>query len=131
MDVNAKKILIIDDQPDFREMIALRLQTYGFLVETADNGKEGLEKIHRQPPDAVITDVHMPEMDGFTLLKELKRLCRGGLVGNRFIPIVVITGVKKGPEMKALFEMEGVSAFFEKPVDGKRLAEKVKELVSN
>ena len=129
--MDTKKILIIDDQPDLREMLALRLQTYGFLVETADNGKDGLEKINKQPPDAVITDVHMPEMDGFTLLKELKRLCRGGLVGNRIIPIIVITGVKKGPEMRALFEMEGVSAFFEKPVDGKRLAEKVKELISN
>lgn len=129
--MDAKRVLIIDDQPDLREMIALRLQSYGFLVETAENGRDGLEKIKKQPPDAVITDVHMPEMDGFTLLKELKRLCRGGLAGNRSIPIIAITGVKKGPEMKALFEMEGVGAFIEKPVDGKKLAEKVKELISS
>ena len=125
--MDPKRVLIIDDQPDLREMLALRLQSYGFLVETAENGREGLEKIKKQSPDVVITDIHMPEIDGFTLLKEVKKLCRSGV---RDIPIIAITGVKKGPEMKALFEMEGVSAFIEKPIDGKKLAEKVKELTS-
>ena len=125
--MNPKKVLIIDDQPDLREMLALRLQSYGFLVETAENGRDGLEKIKKQNPDVVITDIHMPEVDGFTLLKEVKKLCRSS---GQDIPIIAITGVKKGPEMKALFEMEGVSAFIEKPIDGKKLAEKVKELTS-
>ena len=125
--MDPKKVLIIDDQPDLREMLALRLQSYGFLVETAENGRDGLEKIKKQNPDAIITDIHMPEVDGFTLLKEVKKLCRSS---GRDIPSIAITGVKKGPEMKALFEMEGVSAFIEKPVDGKKLADKVKELTS-
>lgn len=125
--MDPKKVLIIDDQPDLREMLALRLQSFGFLVETAENGRDGLEKIKKQKPDAIITDIHMPEVDGFTLLKEVKKLCRSE---GRNIPIIAITGVKKGPEMQALFEMEGVNAFFEKPVDGKKLAEKVKELTS-
>lgn len=126
--MDPKKVLIIDDQPDLRETLLLRLQSYGFVVETAENGRVGLEKIQKQKPDVIITDIHMPEVDGFTLLKEVKKLCRNG---GFTIPVIAITGVKKGPEMEALFEMEGVSAFIEKPVDGKELAEKVKELTSS
>ena len=71
-----KKILIIDDEAHIRRVIEMKFKKSGYQVFTAKNGREGLELILSQKPDAVITDINMPQMDGETLCKttdELKR----------------------------------------------------------
>ena len=61
-----KKILVIDDEAPIRRVLELKLKNRGYQVITAKNGVEGLEIIKTQQPDAVITDIMMPEMDGKT-----------------------------------------------------------------
>lgn len=124
-----KKILVIDDHNDLCETLAVRLHAAGFAVETAGNGRQAIEKIRLAPPDLVVSDVQMPEMDGFALIKELKRVCREVENAPLRIPVIMMSGHRKGPQMEALFEMEGAGAFMEKPIDGKLLLAKVNELL--
>ncbi len=57
-------ILVVDDEPDFREIFAAKLKAEGYRVETAENGKIGIEKIKQIKPNLVLMDVKMPVMDG-------------------------------------------------------------------
>jgi CheY-like chemotaxis protein len=66
-------ILIVDDEPDFREIFKLKLSAGKMRVETAMNGKEGIEKTKQLKPDLVLMDVNMPVMDGAQALMELRK----------------------------------------------------------
>jgi len=74
-----KTVLVADDELHIRRVIELKLKLNGYLVITAANGKEALQLVHENKPDAVITDINMPGMDGKQLcleidgLKDLKR----------------------------------------------------------
>ena len=80
------KLLIIDDEVDFRESIALYFLDAGFTVFEASNGREGLGVFDRERPDIVFTDLRMPVMDGFEVIAELT-------VSSPETPIIVISGV--------------------------------------
>jgi DNA-binding response OmpR family regulator len=67
------KILLIDDDPFISDMYILKFREHGFEIETAKDGKEGLEKIKKYPPDLILLDIVMPAMDGFEVLQELKK----------------------------------------------------------
>lgn len=67
------KILVVEDTPSSRQLIVNYLQQAGHRVIEANNGKEGLEKSVTEKPDIVITDVVMPEMNGFELCRSLKK----------------------------------------------------------
>ncbi len=67
------KILIIDDDPFILDMYVLKFKEVGFQIETAKNGKEGLQKITDTKPNAVLLDVVMPIMDGFEVLRHLAK----------------------------------------------------------
>jgi CheY-like chemotaxis protein len=73
MDSTKTKILIIDDDPFILDMYVLKLKQGNFEVETASNGKDGLAKIKAWEPDVVLLDIVMPAMDGFDVLRELKK----------------------------------------------------------
>ncbi|BBO85660.1 acetoacetate metabolism regulatory protein AtoC [Desulfosarcina ovata subsp. sediminis] len=64
-----KAILIIDDEENMRHMLQTMLRRYGYLIETAENGAQGLEKIGQRPFDFVLCDIKMPRMDGMAFLK--------------------------------------------------------------
>jgi len=70
---NEKTILIVDDEPDLREIISLELEEAGFKVLEAENGKVAVETIKSKTVDAVITDINMPECNGFEFLKEVRK----------------------------------------------------------
>ncbi len=62
-----KRILVVDDEPDFASIVQGNLEKEGFEVEVAYNGVEGLEKTHANQPDAIVLDVMRPEMDGYEM----------------------------------------------------------------
>ena len=80
------KLLIIDDELDFRESIALYFLDAGYTVFEASNGREGLDVFERECPDIVFTDLRMPVMDGFEFIAELTG-------SSPDTPIIVISGV--------------------------------------
>jgi two-component system alkaline phosphatase synthesis response regulator PhoP len=68
----SKTILVVDDDPDIRELIGFNLLQAGFRVETAENGAVGIKKAIRLLPDLILLDVMMPEMDGIEACKQLR-----------------------------------------------------------
>jgi DNA-binding response OmpR family regulator len=68
----ARAVLIVDDDAALRRMLRLTLLDGGFDVRLAENGRAALEAIAEQAPDAVVLDLEMPEMDGRTLIRELR-----------------------------------------------------------
>jgi DNA-binding NtrC family response regulator len=80
------KLLIIDDEVDFRESIAMYFLDAGCTVFEASNGREGVEVFHRERPDLVFTDLRMPIMDGFEVISALT-------ASSPQTPIVVISGI--------------------------------------
>jgi DNA-binding response OmpR family regulator len=69
-----KKILVVDDEPRMVQFISMNLKLEGFLVTTASNGYEALEKVTREMPDLIVLDIMMPDMDGFETLKKIREL---------------------------------------------------------
>ena len=67
-------ILVVDDEPDIRELLGLLLQRAGHTVRLASGGREGLRALHSQPPDLVILDVTMPGLDGWQTLERIRDL---------------------------------------------------------
>ena len=93
-----KTILVVDDDKSLVKSLKYRLEKKGFSINVAYNGKEALEMVESQPPDLVLLDIVMPEMDGYEVMKTLKQK---PVTTN--IPIVVMTGVEiNGGKVKAL-----------------------------
>ncbi|MBF0384493.1 MAG: response regulator transcription factor [Candidatus Omnitrophica bacterium] len=81
-----KKILIVDDDLGFSELLRIRLGELGFSVDTAEDGIGGIYKLGVDQPDLVILDLVMPHMDGYTFIEELKRI-----KGIKPVPVIVST----------------------------------------
>ncbi|BET59153.1 response regulator [Geobacter sp. 60473] len=102
------KLLIIDDELDFRESIALYLQDAGFVVLEASNGREGLDLFDHDRPDIVFTDLHMPVMDGFEFIAELAGK-------SPATPIIVISGIGHVKEVTRAMRL-GARDYLVKPI---------------
>ncbi|MBU1862765.1 MAG: response regulator [Candidatus Omnitrophica bacterium] len=100
-----KKIIIIDDEVKFVQNVKTYFAMHGYTCLTASTGKEGLAKIEKERPVLMILDILMPNMDGYTMLQEVRK---------RHIPIrcIITTGKRL---MKELFEREAIDHFLEKP----------------
>lgn len=116
-----RKILLIDDEPVFVKMLKTRLEAGGFEVITACDGENGLQQWEQEKPDLIILDITMPNMDGYTFVRESKQK-----KNLKKIPVVVLTA-RAG--MKDLFVLEGAQGYFVKPVDTKELLARVCELL--
>ncbi len=86
MALSTKRLLIVEDDPELRQLILYSFEDEGYEVSTASNGIEALEKIHFTPPDVILIDINMPVMDGATLADELKRLPQ-----TKNVPLVAIS----------------------------------------
>jgi two-component system, OmpR family, alkaline phosphatase synthesis response regulator PhoP len=74
MENRPMKILVADDEPDILEFIQFNLERAGFIIETADNGREAIKKAKEFQPDLVILDIMMPELDGVEVCRELRSM---------------------------------------------------------
>ncbi len=104
------RILCIDDEPGVIELISLILKAQNVQVEGANSGREGLESIRKNPPDAVLLDIMMPEMDGwevYRLIKEDETLKK--------IPVIVVTARNSSFEEIIARERAGVNDYITKP----------------
>lgn len=117
-----KKVLIVEDEPDVSKVLKYRVENHGHHVLTAGNGKEALEILKSQAPDLIISDIVMPEMDGFQLYKELK-----AKPATKNIPVLILTARGK---MEDTFRVMGVDDFISKPYDEKEFSSKVSQLLN-
>jgi DNA-binding response OmpR family regulator len=116
------KILLIDDDPDIVRLMELRLQHAGYRVVTAYDGASALEKIRQEKPALMLLDVSMPRMDGYTLLRMLRRE-----EGLKDLPVIVLTAKQR---LKELFDLEDIAGFFVKPYQPEALLDKIREILS-
>jgi two-component system chemotaxis response regulator CheY len=112
-----KRILVIDDAGLVRMYYRDILERAGFEVDEALNGLEALEKLLARPADLLIVDVNMPQMDGFSFLKVLRR--QAAPVGA--IPAVMIS-TEAGPQDRAAARAAGANFYLVKPVAPETLA---------
>ncbi|MDD5614037.1 MAG: response regulator [Candidatus Omnitrophica bacterium] len=120
----AKRILVVDDDTDIRDVLKILLESEKFEVEEASNGKEALVNIHRKPPDLVITDYVMPDMDGEELCRHIKRD-----ILLRHIPVIMLTGKKEDITDKVKGIDAGADDYIVKTVDEKEFLARVKMVI--
>lgn len=106
---SAKKILLVDDEQQLALALKIRLQSRGYQVVTAADGRQALELIPKENPDLVILDVVMPVMDGYFCLREMNQR-----FGRSKIPVIILTARDR---MKELFDLEGIEDYVVKPFD--------------
>jgi DNA-binding response OmpR family regulator len=117
----AKKILLVDDEPDILFTVKKRLQVNGFEVETAQNGVIALEKVNTFSPDAVILDVMMPEINGYQVCRTLRENPE-----TESLPVIMLTA-KAQESDKFWGEEVGATYYVTKPFDDKELVATVKQ----
>jgi len=122
----AKKILIIDDEPDTLTYFSDLLQDNGFETITADNGIDGVEKMKEDRPDLVTLDITMPEMSGTKFYRTLRE---DEATAN--IPIIIITGISEDFK-KFISTRRNVpppDGYLSKPVEADELLDMVNKLL--
>jgi CheY-like chemotaxis protein len=108
----ARKILIIDDEDDIREVAALSLESLaGWEVIVASSGAQGIARAAEQKPDAILLDVMMPGMDGPTTFRELRKN-----PATARIPVLLLTAKVQGTDQRRFADL-GVEAVLFKPFD--------------
>lgn len=105
-----KTALVVDDSPTMRQMVAFTLTNAGFKVVEAEHGKDAVNKVATGPKmDIVITDLNMPEMDGISLIKELRKMA-----AFKFTPILMLT-TESAIEKKQAGKEAGATGWIVKP----------------
>ncbi len=118
-----EKILLVDDEVDFVEVLSTRLEANGFEVLPAYDGEEALEKVKEYNPDMIILDIMMPKINGFDVCRKLK------LDQNyKDIPIIMLTAKFQASDVK-FGEAMGADAYITKPFEPGVLLDKVHELL--
>jgi CheY-like chemotaxis protein len=102
------RVLVVEDEPDIRDFVAMVLGTEGYRVTTANNGASALEQVSRQPFDLILLDMRMPVMDGWTFARTYRER-----VGPH-APIVVLTAAQDAAERAAQIHADG---YLGKPFD--------------
>lgn len=120
--LKGKRLLIVDDEPDLREMLEFEFEMSGASVETAMNGRDALEKFKHQAFDLIISDIRMPGGDGVELIKNLNSQ-------NIQVPLIFISGFAD-IQVDEAYEL-GASGYFTKPFVLQEIVNKVAELTKN
>ena len=116
-------ILVVDDEADIVDLIAMNLQRNGFTTVTAADGIEAVVKAKAQPPDLILLDLMMPGKDGFTVFKELRADAR-----TQHVPVLMLTA--KGDLHDRITGLElGADDYVSKPFSPKELMLRVKALL--
>lgn len=117
------KVLIVDDEKKIISLLEYNLKKAGYKVYSATNGKEALEKTKRVKPDLVISDIMMPEMDGFEFYKNLRSNDK-----KKPVPMIFVTASGQTSDFQKGLKL-GIDAYIMKPFDPKYLLRKIKELL--
>jgi two-component system alkaline phosphatase synthesis response regulator PhoP len=119
--MDKKRILIIDDEPDFVRVVQIRLEAAGYQVLVAFDGMQGVSFAHKEKPDLVILDIMMPAMHGHRVCEALKKSSK-----TWTIPIIYLTA-KGSKEDEELAYKLGAEHFLTKPYDPQVLLETIKK----
>ena len=118
-----KTVITVDDSMSIRETVKMTLQSAGYQVLTAEDGTRGLSVCLAQKADLVITDLNMPNMDGITFVKEMKKIA-----AYKFVPVIMLT-TEGNEEKKKAGQDAGAKAWVVKPFQPAQLLAAVSKLL--
>jgi CheY-like chemotaxis protein len=116
------KILVVEDTEDTRELLKCALELEGYTVISTGDGYSAIELAQVDPPDLVITDINMPNMDGIQMIKLMR-----GLPALKDVPILVISAYQSGIVKEAL--VAGANASMKKPLEFESLLKLIGSLL--
>ena len=118
--MNASRVLVIDDDADIRGLVAKLLERAGLSVEQAEDGRAGLRALHKTPPDLVVLDVSMPDLDGWQTLERIRDLSD--------VPVLMLTA--RGDELERVRGLQaGADDYVVKPFGRQELVARVQALL--
>ena len=116
-----KRVLIIDDDPTGVALMESRLTKAGYVVLIERDGEAGLRRVRQDRTDAIVLDIEMPKMNGYTFILEMKKDSSIAV-----IPVIVQTAHQ---ENRAIFARKGIMHYLVKPINFDLLLSKLKELL--
>ena len=117
----SKRILVVEDQPDSRQIIRDMLAGSDYEITEAENGEEALTAIEKQRPDLILMDIQLPIMDGYTATNQIK-----ANPALRSIPIIAVTSYALGSEEKKA-RAAGCDDYVTKPFSPRQLLAKIRQ----
>ena len=120
-----KKILIVEDHADMRELLTLQIELMGFLPIPAKHGKEGVEKAVAEQPNLILLDIMMPGMDGWEAARTLRANPE-----TKDIPILAATALFRDSDLKSCLDA-GCNGYIVKPFTFQELQGKVREFIAS
>ncbi len=118
-----KKVLLVEDHPELLEILTWQVETMGFSVIAANNGREGVKKAIKENPNLILMDIMMPGMDG----REATRLIRSN-PETQDIPILAATVLSKESDLRSCIEA-GCSDYIVKPFTTQELRDKILDII--
>jgi CheY-like chemotaxis protein len=118
-------VLLVEDDRDGRLLFATWLRGAGFRVDTAHNGRQALDRAFEIPPDAIVTDLHIPGIDGYELTRRLKSDPR-----TSAIPVLAVTGYAPFTQDPSRAERAGCDAVLLKPCEPDDLVKTLRDLIA-
>ena len=122
--MNNSKILLVDDEPLNLKLYDKMLKEHNFVITTATNGQECLDRVREEFPDLIILDWNMPVMNGIDALETLKKDS-----STKDIPVLMVTGVMTSSEDLAYAMTVGAVDFLKKPFDKQELNARVRNIL--
>lgn len=116
----SKKIYVVDDDENIRELIGLYLQKEGYTVELFESGEKGIEAFKQNMPDLMLLDVMMPGMDGYDVLKEVRKSSQ--------LPVIMVTAKDETFDKVLGLEL-GADDYIVKPFEPKEMTARVKAVI--
>src|SRR5437762_699170 len=117
-----QRVLIVDDDPDIQYLVSYNLSQAGFEVTTASSGRKALESVLQQPPDLIILDLMLPDIDGMEVCRTLRQR-----ENSRQVPIIMLTA--RGEEIDRVIGFElGADDYVPKPFSPRELVLRVKSI---
>ncbi len=112
-DLNGLRLLVVDDQPDAREMLAVLLQRCGANVRTAGSAGDAMVALRQEVPDAILSDIGMPEVDGYALIRQIRE-CKDRQISS--VPAIALTAFASEQDKRRCLD-QGFEAHLPKPLD--------------
>ncbi|HNQ96756.1 MAG: response regulator [Spirochaetales bacterium] len=116
-------ILVVDDSVSIRQSVRFILEQSGYTVHEAADGAEGLKRLGEQKVDLVISDINMPNMDGLTMIKQIRETDK-----IKFLPILVLTTESQGTVIEE-GKKAGATGWIVKPFNDVKLIETIKKVL--
>ena len=119
-----KQILCIEDEPEMIDLIRIILNRHNFNVQGADGGREGLEMVKKSPPDLILLDLMMPDVDGWEVYQQIKADEK-----TSHIPVIIVTAKAQNIDKVLGLHIAKVDDYISKPFSPKDLLASVQNIL--